>query len=272
MLILIVAVLCFLAGLTALCAVAAERSAAGWRRDLAASVTVQVRPKAGETPSEAADAATEALAAVRGVSEARALDREAAEKLLEPWLGKGNLPDDLPIPRLVVVDLDKAAPASVPALEAALKGAGLDADVDDHGLWLKEVRSAGRIVLLSALAVLALFGVLAAAVIAFATRATLQARREVVEVLHLAGAEDGFLAGLVQRRFGLIAFEAAALGAVCAGVFGGALILFGQRLGFGGVLPIQPLDLLVLLPCPLAAALIAAIAVRGAAMSILRAA
>ncbi len=268
---LIVAVLCFLACIAVLAGLASGRAAEGWRRALSSSYTVQVRAGPGQTVSEAAERATEAIAGVKGVAEARALDRQAAETLLEPWLGKGNIPDDLPIPRLVVVDLDPKAPANAGALKAALQAAGVDGDVDDHALWLKDVRRTGQIVLGGALGALALFMATAGAVIAFATRATLEARRDVVEVLHFAGAEDRFLAGLVQRRFALSTFQAAALGALVAALAWTAAKVLGGGDGFSPALPTAWTDLLALIPCPFLAALIAGVAVRGAAMSILRA-
>jgi len=266
---LVVAVLCFLACLCAMAALASDRAASGWRRELGASATVQVRPKAGQTASEAAARAAEALAGARGVQEARALDRQAAEKLLEPWLGAGNIPEDLPLPRLVVVDLDRRRPADVATLNQALAAAGVDAEVDDHGRWIADVRRTGDITRGAALGALVLFAVAAGAMIAFATRATLQTRRDVVEVLHLAGAEDRFVAGLVQRRFALLAGEAGAVGAALAAAVAALMTLAGGADGLTPVLPLAWTDLLAVVPCPVLAAVVAAIAVRRTAMSIL---
>ena len=267
---LIIAVLCFLACLCAIAALASDRAASGWRQELGASATVQVRPKAGETPSEAAARAAEALAGTKGVLEAQALDRQAAEKLLEPWLGAGNIPDDLPLPRLVTVDLDRRHPADAAALNQSLSAASVDATVDDHSRWIADVRRTGDITRGAALGALVLFALSAGAMIAFATRATLQGRRNVVEVLHLAGAEDRFVAGLVQRRFALLAGEAGAFGAALAAGVAAAMKLAGGANGLTPVLPLSWLDLLVVLPCPILAAVVAAIAVRRTAMSILR--
>jgi cell division transport system permease protein len=266
---LVIAVLCFLACLFAMAALASDRAAAGWRRDLGASATVQVRPKPGESPSEAAAKAAEALAGTRGVTEARALDREAAEKLLEPWFGKDGIPEDLPLPRLVTVDLDPRRPADAAALNQALAAAGVDAAVDDHSRWIADVRRTGDVVRAAALGALLLFALCAGAVIAFATRATLQARRDVVEVLHLAGAEDRFIAALVRRRFAALAGRAGAVGAAFAAGLGAGLKLLGGTDGLTPVLPLAWSDLLAVLPCPLLAAAVAAVAVRRTAMSML---
>ena len=267
----VVATLCFLACLTAFALLASGRAAGGWRQQLSASATVQVRPKAGETGSEAAAQAAEALAAVKGVAEAQALDRGAAERLLEPWLGKGNIPDDLPIPHLVTVELNPKAPADAAALNAALTAAGVDATVDDHSRWMEDVERSSGVVRTLALGAGLLVAAAAAAVVAFATKAGLAARRDVVEVLHLSGAQDSFVAGLFQRRFAWLAARGGGYGALAAVALAALMRLIGGSDGFTPVLPIAWSDLLAAVPCPLMAACVAAVAARRTAMSILRA-
>ena len=266
----VVAVLCFLACLAVFAALAANRAAHNWGEELAASATVQVRPRAGQTDSEAAALAAEALAGVKGVSEAVSLDRAAASKLLEPWLGRGELPEDLPIPRLVTVDLDPHAPAKAGALNAALAAAGVDATVDDHSRWLGDVQRAGAVARGAAISAGLLVAAAAAAVIAFATRAGLAARRDVVEVLHLSGAQDSFVANLFQRRFAMLAAWAGVYGALAAAAVAGAMRALGGTEGFTPALPLAWTDLLAALPCPLLAAAVAAVAARRTALSLLR--
>ncbi len=267
----VIAVLCALACLAVLGAAASDRAAQGWRADLRASATVQVRPKPGESSAEAAARGAEALAGVKGVTEARALDRAAAVKLLEPWLGKGGVPDDLPIPELVTLDLDPAHPASPAALTEALTRAGVDGAVDDHSRWLGDVERAATTVRLGAVGAALALAAAAAAAIGFATRAGLQARREVVEVLHLSGAEDRFVAGLFQNRFARLAAGAGLVGAVIALSFWAAIRLFMPQDGFSPLLPQAWSDLWLIVPCPILAGAIAALSARRAAMHSLRA-
>src|SRR5690606_30440570 len=141
----VVAVLCFMACLAAVGAVAADRAAHGWARELRGEATVQVRPRLNESGETAAARAAEALSGAPGVTEAEALGREAAEDLLRPWLGDAILPD-LPLPHLVVVRLDPEAPADAAALSRVLAEAGLDASVDDHSLWMADVERAAMLV------------------------------------------------------------------------------------------------------------------------------
>ncbi len=262
-LIFVIAVLCFLACLTALGVIAGDRAAHGWAGQLRGEATVIVRARGGETPDAAAARAAEVLAGVAGVSEARALEKEKAYELIRPWLGDvaADL-DDLPVPRLVAVGLDRRKPATAATLSAALKGQGLDAVVDDHSVWIKDIKHAAGVVRWTAVVIFLLIASAAGAVVAYATRAGLAARRDVVEVLHLAGAEDAQIANLFELRFARVAAVAGAAGAAAAAILGGILRLIGGGQGITPALPIAWIDLLAVLPCPVLAALVAAIAAR----------
>jgi len=261
----VIAVLCFIACLAAVGAVAADRAAHGWARQLRAEATVQVRPRVGETGPAAAARAAETLSGVDGVAEAIAMDRKTAEDLLRPWLGEAVLPD-LPLPFLVTVRLDPEAPASAVILSRALAEAGLDASVDDHALWRGEVERSAALITALALAGFVLTAAAAAAAIVYATRAGLQAQRPVIEILSLSGADDGAVAWLFQRRFGLLAAGAGAVGAVTAGLLIALLRGFGGDAGVSDALPLAWSDLLLVSPCPLLAATVALVAARFAAL------
>jgi len=269
-LIFVVAVFCFLACLTAMGVLAANRAAGAWTGQLTGEATVIVRPSGGETPDAAAARAAEALAGTPGVAEARALEPAKAYDLIRPWLGDVSDLEDLPVPRLVAVTLDRKHPADAQALGAALKGQHLDATVDDHSVWIKDIRRAGGLVRWLGAGVFLLIAAAAAAVVAFATRAGLAARRDVVEVLHLAGAEDGFIARLFQARFARVAGLAGLIGALAAAVLAAALRLAGGGEGLTPALPLAWSDLAAVIPCPLLAALVAAAAAQFTAMRLIR--
>lgn len=265
----VIAVLCFLACLAAAGALASDRAAHGWVRALGSEATVQVRPRVGETGATAAARAAETLAGVPGVQEAEALGREAAEALLRPWLGDAVL-SDLPVPHLVTVRLDKDQPASAVSLSRALAEAGLDATVDDHSLWRAEVeRSAALISLLAGTAFFLTAGGAAAAVI-YATRAGMAAQATVVSILTLNGATDAKIAGLYQRRYGLLAAGAGAAGAIAAMALLALLRFAGGSEGITSALPIAWSDILALSSCPLLAATVAVAAARLTALARLR--
>jgi cell division transport system permease protein len=227
-----------------------------------------VRPRVGETGLAAAGRAAETLSSVPGVSEAAVMDRKAAEDLLRPWLGEAVLPD-LPLPFLVTVRLNPRAPASTVVLSRALAEAGLDASVDDHSLWRGEVERSAALITALSLAGFLLIACAAGAAIVYATRAGLAAQRAVIETLSLSGATEGYIAGLFQTRFGLLAAGAGAVGAVTAAVLVAALRALGGAGGLTAALPLAWSDILLLSPCPLLAGTVALVAARIAAQTTL---
>lgn len=255
----VIAVLCFLACLAAVGAVAADRAAHGWARELRAEATVQVRPRVGESGDTAAARAAETLAGVDGVAEAAAMDRESAEALLRPWMGEAVLAD-LPLPYLVTVRLDREAPASALTLGRALAEAGLDATVDDHSLWRGEVERSAMLISLLALAAFLTTAFAAGAAIIYAVRAGLQARRSVIETLSLSGATDASIVWLFQRRFALLALISGAAGSATAIALLALLRVLGGSAGLTPALPVAWVDILMLSPCPLVAATVALVA------------
>jgi cell division transport system permease protein len=245
-------------------------SASEWQSDVAREMTIQVRPVSGRDIEADVKKATDLARAAPGVVEVRPYTRAESARLLEPWLGTGLALDDLPVPRLVTLDLDKDAPASAAELQEALKADNIDAVVDDHSLWIKDIVRAGLWARAAAIGVFALTACAAAAVIAYAARSALAARHEIVEVLHVSGAQDQFIAGLLLRRFAGMAFGAGVLAAAAAAAVGAGARALGGGEGLTPALPVAWIDLAALLPCPLLAALVAALAARFAALNLLK--
>jgi cell division transport system permease protein len=268
-LVFVTAVLCFFACLALIAALGADRAANGWTRQLQGSATVLVRPGPQESADQAVARAAETLAGTRGVREARALEKEKAYDLIRPWLGPAVELDQLPVPRLVAVELDPARPATAQQLQTALVQAGIDATVDDHSRWMKAILRSGALARIAAIAIAVLTALAAASVMIFATRAGLSARREAVEVLHLAGAQDDYIADLFRDRFAVLGAIAGLMGAAAAAIIGGAARLAGGGHGITPVLPIAWSDLLWVFACPLIAAMVAAFAARLTALKLL---
>jgi cell division transport system permease protein len=207
---------------------------------------------------------------VAGVSEARALEPRKAYDLIRPWLGDISDIEDLPVPRLVTVSLERKAPATAAALTQALRAADVDATVDDHSLWIRGIRRSADLARAFGAGVFLLIAAGAAATVAFATQAGLSARRDVVEVLHLSGAGDRYIAALFQRRFVRLAILGGLAGAAAAAAVAAVLRLVGGPQGLTPALPIAWSDLAVVVACPLAAAVVAALSARLTALRLIR--
>jgi cell division transport system permease protein len=268
-LVFVTAVLCFFACIALIAALGTDRAANGWTRQLQGSATVLVRPGPSETADQAVARAAETLAGTKGVREARALEKEKAYDLIRPWLGPAAQLDQLPVPRMVTVELDPARPATAQQLQTALVQAGIDGTVDDHSRWMKDILRAGAMARIAAIAIAVLTALAAAAVMIFATRAGLTARREEVEVLHLTGAQDDYIADLFRDRFAVLGAIAGLMGAAAAAIICALVRLAGGGHGITPVLPIAWTDLLWTFACPLVAAAVAAFTARLTALKLL---
>lgn len=267
-LIFVVIALSFLAGLAAIGGFAGWRAAQGWRSEIAGSATVVVFAQGTDTPDAAAAQAEEVVAGVKGVAQALPVSPAEAQGLIAPVL---KLTPDLPAPRLISVQLDPKAPASGADIDRALKAAGVDATVDDHSRWSAQIMRAGAALEAIAAGLFALILAILGAVIAFATRQGLAARREVVDALHLAGATDSFIARLFQARFARSAAQAGLAGALLAAGAAAVVKLLGagdQQLT--ALLPIAWRDLAAPAPFPLLGALVAAVTARLTASAVLK--
>jgi cell division transport system permease protein len=220
----VIAILTFLAALSAGAAVLAARASEQWRGAVSNEMTIQIRPDS-RRDIEADIARAVALAReVEGVAAVQAVPRAESDKLLEPWLGTGLDLVELPVPRLIVLRLRPGAGSDLAGFGAALRREVPSAILDDHRLWLRRLSTMASTIILSGAAVVLLVMVAAALAVAFATRGAMAGSRDSVEVLHLVGADDDFIAREFQSRFVRLGLRGGAIG-------GGAAILVIALLG-----------------------------------------
>jgi cell division transport system permease protein len=193
-------VMCYLACLAIGALILIDRAVESWTSGLSREVTVQVRLMQDIDIDKELSKAKVLLETTVGITNVAVLERDAGTKLLEPWLGTSNL-DDLPIPRLIRVTINEAAPPDFAALEKQLKKSVKGASLDTHRRWEVEFTRMARALSTLSYAILALICISAIAMVIFATRTVLDANRQVVDVLHLVGAKDSFIAHQIDRRF-----------------------------------------------------------------------
>jgi cell division transport system permease protein len=217
-LLLLIAIMTFLSGVTLGGVVLVQKSAIAWSSDVGREVTIQLRPVEGQVMESNLRTAVALAEATPGVTSARALTLEESIALLEPWLGTGLDLSAIDIPRLVVVELGDPVDADIPKLErdlASVTGASLDT----HAAWRQQLNIMAGTIVVSGLLVLALIVVATVLAIIFATRGTMSSNREIVDVLHFIGASNSFIAGEFQGRFLSIGFRGGIVGGIAAIVF-----------------------------------------------------
>jgi cell division transport system permease protein len=186
-----------------------------WDTGLAGAMTVQVPAEAAAEDTRLA-AVTEALAATPGVLTVEPMGREAMTALLEPWLGDAVLTGDLPLPHLIAVTIDTAAPPDIAALQGRLQALAPGSLVDDHQRWLARLLDLAQAVEVMALVVVVLVVLAACIMVAFVTRMGLAAHERSIELLHLIGAQDSYVARQFQNHALSLGLRGGLLGLVCA--------------------------------------------------------
>ena len=195
----VVAIMTFLAALTAGVAILIADASHDWQDDVSHEMTIQVRP----TPGHDLDAETNAAAAIarkaQGIATVEPYSKAESEKLLQPWLGTGLDLGDLPVPRLIVVKLDEATRVDMTALRKALEEQVPGATVDDHRIWLARLATMAHATVAIGLVIFVLVLAAMMLAVAFATLGAMAGNREIIEVLHFVGAADGFISRQFQR-------------------------------------------------------------------------
>jgi cell division transport system permease protein len=217
----VVAIMTFLASLTAGVVTLVVGAANDWRSDVGREVTIQVRPVGGRDIDADVRKAVEIVRTASGVAEVRAFTKQESAQLVEPWLGAGLALDELPIPRLIVVKLFSGAVPDFAAVRQALANEVPAASLDDHRRWIDRMRNMAGSAVVGGLAVLGLVLVATVLSVTFATRGAMAANRPIIEVLHYVGATDGFIGRQFQRHFLMLGLKGGALGG------GAAILLFG---------------------------------------------
>ena len=274
-------IMCYLACLALGALIYINKSIDTWSSDISGEVTVQVRPVAGADMKETLAAARGMLAAQKGVVAVNILDSETAAELLEPWLGSGQILEELPIPRLIAVEIDPEAPPDFALLATEVESKVPGASLDTHRQWQDQITRTAGTLRLAAFGVLLLVALAAVALVVFATRAAMDANRDTIEVLHLAGARDDFIAHEVQRHFLRLGLRGGLIGmflgiATFAGISLAShsdattgLVQAGRQIIYGPkALSIENYTLFLLVP--LIATLISVVTARLSVVSMLR--
>lgn len=264
----IIALMVYLAGLALAGTLVLQGTLQRWDASLSGTLTVQLPPP-GDGKPDALAAALALLRPVRGVTSAEPLSPEATRRLVEPWLGTALTAAELALPQLIDLRIDPAAPPDLAALRARLAAAVPGAVLDDHRLWLDRLAGLVLSIEATALAIVLLIGGAAVLTVVFTTRAGLAVHHAVVEVLHLIGARDGYIAGQFQRqaldlalRGGIIGLALTLLTLLAIGRVSAATALFGEHVRLLPSLALRPWHWLALALLPFAAALIAMLTAR----------
>ncbi len=228
-------VMCYLAAMSLGGMIMTWRAIDAWKAGVTSEATAQVMPleDGGKGLSARVAQAARLLRAQKGVRGVRILGDAENRALLEPWLGRAGILEDLPLPRLIAVELDREHPAEPEVLDGLLRLKVKGARLDAHGRWVMELSEMARTAGWLGVGIMAAIALAAVLLVAYAARAALESNRETLEVLHLVGAKDRFIARQVERRFLKAGFAAALAGVAAAWATFAVMALLAPSGGVG---------------------------------------
>ena len=140
----VLAILAFLATISLLSLATSHQIASTWSRDLTNTATAQIKPGTQENGAALARRAKDILRASPNIANVDILPLAHSRDLLRPWLGNVLLPDDLPLPIILHIQIHPNKTLDITGLQNVFTQAGIRADIDTHHRWNKELKAKTR--------------------------------------------------------------------------------------------------------------------------------
>ncbi len=198
----LIAFMVYLAVLAVVGIMVLSKTVNNWDRGVSGTLTVQLAPdqKTDAVSKSAIQETLEVLRSTPGVIEASLVSENDTLSLVEPWLGDIAGMADLPLPRLIDVTMDVDVRVDIDALNQRLAISVPGASVDDHGVWLDRLVRMLQTLQWIAISVVTVIVLVTVGTVVFTTKTGLAVHGEAIQVLHLIGAQDSYVARQFASR------------------------------------------------------------------------
>ena len=193
-----------------------------WNKSILGSLTVQIIPinnankeKARAETLAYEEKAVEFLKSVNGVLKVTPLSDSQLDELLRPWLGDEVNITELPAPRIIDVKISPTAKIDFAQLAQDLAIASPQASLDNHKLWLNKLIAFADGINLIATTILLLVSAITSGAIFYTTQMSLGLHRNIIEILHIIGAKDTYIAQQYAKRMAFLGFIGGIIGHYC---------------------------------------------------------
>ncbi|MEH6403529.1 MAG: hypothetical protein V7750_09185 [Sneathiella sp.] len=196
-----------------------------WSTAVSGNLTVEIEYNASRNLDKKVKITTDFLRSLPGIDTVHPLSLDESAKLLEPYLGRADIVKDLPLPRLIEVTIAEGSALDLVATAKKLSDTVPGARLNTHRPWLDKMITLARSVQILAAVIMFIIGVATVIIVIFAARTGMIMHQEIIEVLHLTGAKDTYIARQFQNYFAQLSFLGALPGLIIA-------IIVMQILGF----------------------------------------
>lgn len=242
-LLLLVGLMSFLAVLACAGTLSLRAMTQRWSTGLENKITIEVKTQTqeGEILSpESVRLYTERIAGVLNghpaIASFKVMNEAEIKRLVAPWIGEDFTFEDIPMPGLIAIELKTASPETIDSLTKAVKKVASSAHLDTHRQWLQDILRFVRTLQGVALMVALIVAVTTITAISSGVRSRMAIYRDQVEILHLIGASDSYIARQFQWHAIIIALLGSLIG-TAAGLAVTGLILYLSGQGGTALIP-----------------------------------
>ncbi len=219
----IISIAIFLFAITLAGVLSIDSMLTSWNKSILGSLTVQIMPihninqeKVYNETLAYQEKAVNFLKSVNGVLKVTPLTDDQLNELIHPWLGDGINIADLPAPRIIDVKISPDTEIDFLQLSADLAQVCPQATLDNHQIWLNKLISFADGINIIATSVLFLVITITSGAIFYTTQMSLGLHRNIIEILHIVGAKDTYIAQQYARRMAFLGFLGGIIGVVFA--------------------------------------------------------
>ena len=229
---LITALMVFIASLSAVCVIGVNNLFNSWNQDLNGQVTVQVLPFGKNnkplTKTELKEKTNNIITDLRLsniFSKIRLIKDNEIDDMLKPWLGSSIEDFNIPVPDLLDVSFKTFEKnnnhTNLSEIGLSLKEKFGPISIENHNKWLKDIRKIKNSVQFIAYFILVAIIITTSVTVIYTTNASFKSQKHSIEVFHLIGAFDEFIA----KQFANSVFRLTFIGSMIGFIL--FLIIFG---------------------------------------------
>ncbi len=196
----ITALMGFLSSLLLVAAFSLTNILSSWDKSVSGSVTIQVPTYhiSGESRVEEAGKDVEKIVSFlqtkAGIKSAAVVSDDKMENLLEPYLGSVSHINQLPLPKLIDVQIMQNSQTNFKTLSDDLKDIAPMAQVDSHQIWMEGLLKITGNLETFVLFMLFILSMTTVFSVAFTSITSLTVQQDTIDLLHLMGERDGKIA------------------------------------------------------------------------------
>ncbi len=213
----VVALMTYLATIAFICAMTTTATIDQWDQGSYSKITVEIPPFLEDLKQsnqyQIQDSSQKILLYLRKVPDIksfRLLNRSEVLSMLQPWFGDVQQFQNLPLSTFIDIELDPKIEIELTQFIHNIQEIVPTARVESHKIWKSNLLNIAYAIKIIGLIIVLLVIVASFCVVAFISQTSLIIHRRIIEILHLIGAKNSYIA----KQFRAYAFQLGMIGSV----------------------------------------------------------